>query len=507
MKTPIPTNARNEIPPWYKAQPLIQHFLTNIFVFYPVFEEASLYCAIDAVYQTQPKQPTPYDLWNVRTMLAIACASRSSEHGDPEYMDAVGHISAALEEAELVLRPGSINSVQSMLLLVLYSMLDPYHFDSWAMLGVASRAMVDLGLHQSTSKSTPTTKRKHATRRRVFWCLYVLDRSISLAQGRSFSFSDESCTVGSLKAIDCEKFNSQRRQEEDDNGYTEEALAPVLFMQPITPAIALAELRRIQSKFYMDIFQAERVKWTEPLPYIRAQLESMQKWWHELPNSIPTVCKDFLELEMLYSSIYLLKRSPRMPTLCGLARAALFEFASSFAAKMFRLLYSARTGDTVRAAPLTYLDVIKIYTCGKELLDVLQFDENAMLFPSTLKAQPDSALPQLVPSVSSRTADLNLPGVKLNATPNAGRAISCISMFDDSLGWLGERFGSCDAQAQFQRDARPLLEELHSWKKGIFQKAATPQSSNVYASAQASSSQPPRRLSSQDRDYNNLGWS
>ncbi|KAI9685982.1 MAG: hypothetical protein M1822_003965 [Bathelium mastoideum] len=504
MRKSIPAAMNKDIPYRYQAQPLIQHFLTNIFVFYPLFEETSLYSSIDAVYRASPRPVTHYDLWSVRMVLAIACASRSGVCGDADYCDAVGYVGAALQDAEIVLRPGSIAGVQAMLLLVLYSLLDPHHFDSWTIVGVASRALVDLGLHQNVPKGVAISKTKHATRKRVFWCLYSMDRLISQVQGRAFSFSDESCTVGLLKAVDAEKLvslNMQRRHSQEQGGHAELELTPVLFMQPITPAIALVELRKIQSKIYMDVFQSGHTKWPEPTTYLHNALDATQQWWNELPTSIPGVCKDFLELEMLYIRIYLLRESPRMPSLCSLARAALFEFASSYIAKMFGRLYAARNGDSVRAAPLSFLDVEKVYTSGKQLLDVLQFDEHTIVLAGTQKGHPDSVLPQLVvPSTSLRAQESFLPGVTQTATPNAGRAIACIKMFDDVLGWLGERWSSVDKRTEFQNDAAPVIDQLNLWKNGSFKKPGSPQSESTISAPEiytASHTNAPSRSSNQ----------
>jgi len=103
---------------------------------------------------------------------------QSRQRGDAMYTDAIGHVCTALEVADSVLHPGSIWSIQAMLLLVQFSMLDPAHFDSWTLIGAASRAMVDLGLHQDPSKSSKTAKKKLELRRRVYHIVYCLDRYV-----------------------------------------------------------------------------------------------------------------------------------------------------------------------------------------------------------------------------------------------------------------------------------------------------------------------------------------
>jgi hypothetical protein len=165
-KEPLPQGLTKALPARYAANPLIQHYLNNIYTILPVFEEATLYSSVDAIYQPGDNA-TPWDRWTVRMVLAIASLSQSESRGDTFYSDAVGHINAALENAE---------HVQALVLWTIYATMDPHHFDSWTLIGAASRAMVDLGIHQDPSKNVAISKAKLEIRRRVYWCVYSLDR-------------------------------------------------------------------------------------------------------------------------------------------------------------------------------------------------------------------------------------------------------------------------------------------------------------------------------------------
>lgn len=176
-KEPMPAGLTKKLPPRYAATPLIQQYVNNIFTLLPIFEEATLYACVDAVYHLEGVAK-PFDIWVVRMVLAIACLSQSDQRGDTLYSDAVGHVNAALEQAEKVLHPGFISSIQALVLLTLYATMDPHHFDSWTLIGAASRAMVDLGIHQDPSKSTSIVRQKLEIRRRVYWCVYSLDRYV-----------------------------------------------------------------------------------------------------------------------------------------------------------------------------------------------------------------------------------------------------------------------------------------------------------------------------------------
>ena len=64
-------------------------------------------------------------------------------------------------------------------------MLDPAHFDSWQLIGFACRAVVDLGFHQDPPKGQQPDKKTLDLRRRIFYCVYSLDRSVLIVK---FSF-------------------------------------------------------------------------------------------------------------------------------------------------------------------------------------------------------------------------------------------------------------------------------------------------------------------------------
>lgn len=177
-KESLPSGIAKELPPRYQATPLIQHWLNNVFLVLPIFEEASFYASVDAVYNAEVRQPTAFDYWSVRMVLALSAISLSQQRGDSHYFDAVGHVSAALEYAEDVLNPGFITTIQALVLLVEFAMMDPHHFDSWGLIGAASRAMVDIGMHQDPSKSHHSGKGRLELRRRVYWCVYALDRYV-----------------------------------------------------------------------------------------------------------------------------------------------------------------------------------------------------------------------------------------------------------------------------------------------------------------------------------------
>lgn len=167
------------LPPRSSVMILIQYYLDNIFALFPAFSETALLNALDAVYQKNGRPVTDFEHWLLYMVLAIAAAGQSRSNKDALYIDGVLWVSRALQYADSVLMPGYVSQIQALVLLVQYSMLDPAHFDSWQLIGFACRAVVDLGFHQDPPREQQTDKKMLEMRRRIFYCVYALDRYVN----------------------------------------------------------------------------------------------------------------------------------------------------------------------------------------------------------------------------------------------------------------------------------------------------------------------------------------
>jgi hypothetical protein len=61
---------------------------------------------------------------------------------------------------------------------------------AWVVAGQAVRGAQDLGLHRSPAKARMSDRDKER-RRRVWWCVYGLDRSLSVSLGRPSGINDD----------------------------------------------------------------------------------------------------------------------------------------------------------------------------------------------------------------------------------------------------------------------------------------------------------------------------
>lgn len=165
-----------QLPPRASTMALAQYYLDNVYALFPVFSETALFNALDAIYQTNGRPVTDFEYWLLYMVLAVASSAQSRSSRDALYIDGVNWVGRALRYADKVLMPGYVSQIQALVILVQYSMLDPAHFDSWQLIGFACRAVVDLGFHQDPPREEQSDKKTLEMRRRLFYCVYSLDR-------------------------------------------------------------------------------------------------------------------------------------------------------------------------------------------------------------------------------------------------------------------------------------------------------------------------------------------
>lgn len=164
----------------------------------------------------------------------------SSIQQQPEeyYASAIVHLESFLASSSAVDRPdgfgGGLEELQAVLLLAGFALLRPVAPGLWYIVGVAVRLGVDLGLHYedgvgidgATGEEARTPDHPEDThtnmnreeqldpkergrrqwvrdlRRRLWWCVYSLDRLVSTCVGRPFGISDQVITTEFPSSLD-----------------------------------------------------------------------------------------------------------------------------------------------------------------------------------------------------------------------------------------------------------------------------------------------------------------
>lgn len=196
-------------------------------------------------------------------VLAIASAETSTNasppHSQQHHCHHHGHFfAAAVRDLDLVLDGGpsssaaaadaaprgerDLESIQCLLLLCLYGANEPQAVDVWHTLGLALRLAVGMDLHREEASSPPPppthpsssfssssaafntggtgSGREHPLlrremARRLFWSVYVMDRSMSMAMGRPLGIQDSDITVPFPLLLTDEQLTQEQEPEQE----------------------------------------------------------------------------------------------------------------------------------------------------------------------------------------------------------------------------------------------------------------------------------------------------
>ncbi|KAL4896725.1 fungal-specific transcription factor domain-containing protein [Aspergillus ambiguus] len=412
------------LPPRHEITLLLQHYFDYLYPQLPFFSETSFWTSVDIIYQSGGRFAKPTDHWFLRMVLAIASASTSYRIGDQNYRRALSFVSGALQYAEDVLRPGSVTGIQTIILLAQYSFLDPTHFRPWYLVGMAVRVMLDLGFHQDPPSEDLPSQERLDMRRRVFHCVYYLDRGVSTALERTFSLSDESVNVALPS-------KSSR-------------VSNPVFLHSSDPAWHLVKIRQILSTAYQKKYiHGYDASLQSPTSTWRLCAKA-QEWFNTIPRESSVFFPILCRLELLYTIVIILSPTGSPATSCDYDKVLLFDHCIHFIDEVYQIL---RAPDLL--VFLTSIDIQRVFQVGQRLLDLLRHDYDVVLNPS----EPE--LPPVPPDVPSPPA--LSPEDRINCH---GRAIDCVAHTKNLLVFGVERWQLKDLFQAFQDESADINDRL-----------------------------------------------
>jgi hypothetical protein len=459
----LPDTQNWNVPSKQEGLSIVQYYMTNIYSLYPSFPETTLYSLLDQVYNQQDKSVKDSDYWLVFMVLAIGSTAQSQSINDNYYMHGVHFVSMALRYADRALMPGYVTQIQSLILLTLYSMLDPAHFDSWHLVGFTCRAAVDLGFHQDPPPEQMPTKDQLDTRRKLFYCVYSLDRfvflgfpalsgiitnssprSISMVQARAFSFTDAATNVAWPRA----------------QSFSRRASITGQILSGSEPAFLLFQLRWAQSHWYQILFQSEPTAVPDSTSCIWQMCQDMREWAEALPTTLPVAMRELFDLELRYSYVYCL--SARTAQMTNYRRLLIFEHTIAYLDRIFEISHGG-----IPNALYTSHDALRVFFMANHLVSVLSEAEDILLSGVT------SAPP---PTELGKPAPLPLPlrpgGPAVN---NVERSLGCLERVIQTLARYGQRWDdSSTLQQAFEMHTGDLIGRLRV-RQQMRQRTSPPQ--------------------------------
>ncbi|KAH7026385.1 fungal-specific transcription factor domain-containing protein [Microdochium trichocladiopsis] len=444
---PLPDSQNWGLPPRHTIMATIQYYMTNIYSLFPSFPESVLYAALDHVYSQKERSPRDCDFWLVYMVLAVGSMAQSQVKDDDFFKSGSHFASKAMGYADRALMPGYTSQIQSLILLTQYSMLDPAHFDSWHLIGFTCRAVIDLGYHQDPPSDQVTDKAALDLRRKTFYCVYALDRTISMSFARAFSFTHGSINVAWPRAS-----SFARRQSITGQPHT-----------GTEPGFLLFQLRRAQSHWYQELYQSGSVPLKDPTNFVWTMCRDMKEWGETLPSSLPTGFRAWFDLELHYSFVFLLAPSERTPYMTDYSRLLIFEYSMAYLDKIYDVSHNSASG-----AFYTYHDALRVFFIASQFIAVLRDAEDLLLSGNPLPSPPSEYGKPPPPSLP--------PGAATTSGESIQRSLRCLQRTGLTLAKYGQRWENSVALKQsFDIISAEVVERL-GVRQSLKQQASPPQS-------------------------------
>lgn len=187
-----------------------------------------------------------------------------------------GYYAKAIQDMECLFEARTLESLEGMLLLVIYQLRSPSRPGIWSLIGMTMRHALSLGLHRKLHGPKVADQR----RKRIFWTTYMLERSIARTLGLPVSVSDRDIDVTFPAAV-----------PEDIEDEDQLSLA-ILQDPPASPTTAvnhIFRLAQLESKIYSSIHRVDRPLANDLSPKVTRFRQLLDDWKTQVPSAVPVL--------------------------------------------------------------------------------------------------------------------------------------------------------------------------------------------------------------------------
>jgi hypothetical protein len=191
FNSPAPLPHRKE-----DAIELSSKYFASVHLIYPFLHEPSHMARLEKLYNNGTTESDPVDAFQVFMVLAISASDLSRRFRLP--LPAEGYYTAATQHFERACAEGTLEGLQSLLLLMVYGLHNPScDINVWSLNYQCLGALIDLGLQRDVRASStfPISFLEQEMRTRIFWVVYSFDRTLGTMMGRPIGVRDEACEL------------------------------------------------------------------------------------------------------------------------------------------------------------------------------------------------------------------------------------------------------------------------------------------------------------------------
>lgn len=175
---------------------LSSKYFAFVHLVYPFLHEQSHMQRVEKVYTICEDEINPVDAFHIYMVLAIASSDLSRRFR--VRLPAEGYYTAATKYFEGACVEGTLEGLQSQLLLMVYALHNPScGVNIWGLNYQCLGTLIDLGLQRDVRSSSafPISFMEQELRTRIFWVVYNFDRTLGTMMGRPIGVRDEACDL------------------------------------------------------------------------------------------------------------------------------------------------------------------------------------------------------------------------------------------------------------------------------------------------------------------------
>ncbi|KAJ5278701.1 hypothetical protein N7478_004073 [Penicillium angulare] len=250
------------------------------------------YLDLEEIYQlhderSEPIAPNRSARWKAfKLFMVYAVGAATCRSIEPQFsISDLDLLRTALQLKPPVTELRSLQSIEAMMLLIMYNLRIPNSSNIWYMIGLAMRTAIDLGLHREANYLHLKDVESQA-RRLLFWSVYIMDRSIARLLDRPFNIAEHDIDVGlpfefreSIQASTNEKV--LRRQKHLRSS-----------ISVFSPAIRLIRLKsQIQTRVHRVDKEVSLL-----LPEINPLFSALEEYKRSLQSDLSPIDKDWINM-------------------------------------------------------------------------------------------------------------------------------------------------------------------------------------------------------------------
>lgn len=179
-------------PPRSTAKQLCDAYFEIIHPQYPILHQPTFLKILDQAYE----QESPDPVVSFQTYMVLAIGATVLSGRVRAQIPGESYCLSAFQYFEQLNVTNSLQGLQCLLLVLIFSIHNPHvRVNVWYLNYQCIAALIDLGLQRDINTHSGISLLEQEMRARMFWVIFMLDRTISTMMGRPIGLRDEACEL------------------------------------------------------------------------------------------------------------------------------------------------------------------------------------------------------------------------------------------------------------------------------------------------------------------------